>query len=187
MANTSTIMLAVFGTMLTTVLLLNYSRTKLQIWSGWRKRWTKCWGNPSLHGRRAFWRSELRLWRLLLNILYQSTTAFRVHLYTTVTLSNQTGMIAGIGVILVCLVPSVKPFSLLNQGSPSVTTFTVENSNLFASNGNLRTLLKSNVYKHRKNKKNSKRNSREKHPTPTPRKRRRNKTEKKENKQKREK
>ena len=96
-------------------------------------------------------------------------------------------MIAGIGVILVCLVPSVKPFSLLNQGSPSVTTFTVENSNLFASNGNLRTLLKSNVYKHRKNKKNSKRNSREKHPTPTPRKRRRNKTEKKENKQKREK
>ena len=59
-------------------------------------------------------------------------------------------MTAGLGVILVCLVSGVKLLSLLNLENPSVTTFIVENSNLFASNVNLRKLLTSNVYKHRK-------------------------------------
>ena len=47
---------------------------------------------------------------------------------------NQTGKIAGIGVIPVYHVPGAKPLSLLNLENPNVTMCIVEILNVFVSN-----------------------------------------------------
>ena len=49
------------------------------------------------------------------NMFHVSARAYRAHQSIIVTLSSQTGMIAGIGIILACLVSSVEPLNLSSQ------------------------------------------------------------------------